>query len=60
MKTGDFTFELISKGCYIKRNGSNHDILYSPITKRKFQIPRHKSQELGRGLEMKARKALGV
>jgi len=28
-------------GCYFVRSGGNHEIWKSPITNRKFQIPRH-------------------
>lgn len=60
MKTKQFCAELIAKGCFVKSHGSRHDIWYSPITNKTFPIPRHGSQELGKGLEYKARKVLGV
>ncbi|MGO4963568.1 hypothetical protein ACTQ4Z_07215 [Anaerovoracaceae bacterium Sow4_D4] len=31
-------------GCRKIRDGANHEIWYSPITDRKFQVPRHQSQ----------------
>lgn len=60
MKTKQFCAELTAKGCFVVSHGGRHDIWYSPITDRTFPIPRHPSLELGKGLEHKARKALGI
>ncbi len=42
--------ELIRKvkkaGCKFESQGTNHEWWYSPITDKKFQIPRHQSQEI--------------
>lgn len=60
MKTRELVLELKAAGCYIKRNGSNHDIWFSPITNKSCPIPRHQSKELGTGIELKIRQTLGV
>lgn len=60
MKTKDFIKQLIEAGCELVRNGSRHDIWYSPITDKKFQVPRHGSKEIPSGTESKIRKDSGV
>lgn len=60
MKVSKFIAEISAKGCTILRHGANHDIWYSPATGDKFALPRHGSQELPKGLEIQARKKLGV
>lgn len=60
MKMKQFRAELIAAGCVIVRNGSNHDIFWSPITKKKWPVGRHQSQEVPPGTERKAREVLGV
>ena len=60
MKQKEFCAELLSAGCRIIRHGASHDIWYSPITGRKWALPRHVSHELAVGTEKKARKVLGV
>ena len=60
MKTNDFVQELRAAGCEFLRNGSNHDIWYSPITNKLFQVPRHGSKEIPTGTEKNIRKVSGV
>jgi hypothetical protein len=60
MKQKAFIAELRSAGCYLLRHGAGHDIWFSPITGKKFSLPRHGSQELSKGLEQRARKELGI
>ncbi|MDE6510782.1 MAG: type II toxin-antitoxin system HicA family toxin [Muribaculaceae bacterium] len=60
MNTRQFCAELSAKGCFVVSHGGRHDTWFSPITNKTFQIPRHPSQELGKGLECKARKVLGI
>lgn len=45
MKYSEVERKLIKSGCRFISHGSNHDWWYSPITDRRFQIPRHKSEE---------------
>lgn len=60
MKTSDFCNELRSAGCFIIRNGSRHDIWYSPKTGAKYPIPRHQSQELSKRIEKEARRLFNL
>lgn len=46
MKVSELLRLLTRAGCSIYRHGSNHDIWYSPITGKKFLVPRHKTEEL--------------
>lgn len=48
MKYSEITRRLKSAGCYIKKEGSNHTLWYSPITGRMFPVSRHKSEEAKR------------
>ncbi len=38
--------QLRAAGCYKIREGANHEIWYSPITGKRFTVPRHDAQEL--------------
>lgn len=58
MKTKQFVKELKAAGCYLVRHGSEHDVWFSPITGEKVAIPRHGSQELGKGLERRLRRKM--
>lgn len=58
MKTKQFVQELKTAGCRLVRHGSEHDVWSSPITGNKVAIPRHESQELGKGLERKLRRRM--
>ena len=60
MKTNELVAELVSAGCYILRNGANHDIWFSPITNQKCPVPRHGSKEIPKGTERQIRKSLGI
>ena len=61
MKYGKLITELSDAGCYLVRHGGNHDIWYSPITSRKFPLPRHgTNKEVPLGTEKSIRQASGV
>ncbi len=60
MRIAELVKELKNNGCFKKRDGTNHEIWYSPITNKKFQIPRHYSDELPTGTEKSIRKQSGV
>ncbi len=45
MKYSEVERALKKAGCYFVSHGANHDWWFSPITNRKFQISRHKSEE---------------
>ena len=44
MKTQELMKILRKNGCYIKRNGSRHDIWYSELSQKEFTVPRHKAE----------------
>lgn len=44
MKTQELVKILRKNGCYIKRNGSRHDIWYSELSQKEFIVPRHKAE----------------
>jgi len=44
MKTQELIKILRKHGCFIKRNGSWHDIWYSEISHKEFTVPRHKNE----------------
>lgn len=41
MKTSELNQILKISKCYLVRNGSRHDIWFSPVTGRQFAVPRH-------------------
>jgi predicted RNA binding protein YcfA (HicA-like mRNA interferase family) len=46
MKISEAIRKLNKAGCYFLEHGTNHDWWYSPITEKRFQVPRHQTQEL--------------
>lgn len=58
MKTRQLKQLLTKAGCFKLREGSGHEKWYSPITGLSDFIPRHDSQELPKGLEVRLRKKL--
>ncbi|MBV9008147.1 MAG: type II toxin-antitoxin system HicA family toxin [Verrucomicrobia bacterium] len=58
MKRREFVRELISRGCYLKRHGGNHDIYYNPQNGRVAPVPRH--AEVKDSLARAIRKQLGL
>lgn len=60
MKFSELIRELESAGCYIKRNGGNHDWYYSPVTGASFPVGRHFSQEVPRGTLNTIKKKAGI
>ena len=60
MKTSELTVALLNAGCYILRNGSRHDIWFSPITNCKFPVPRHGAKEIPKGTEKSIKKQAGI
>ena len=51
---------LKKQGCYIMREGANHEQWYSPITGSTFSIGRHKTEEVKSGTLKSILKAAGV
>jgi len=60
MKTSEATRKLSKAGCIFKEHGGEHDCWYSPITKKRFRVPRHPSQELAIGTKRNIEKTSGV
>lgn len=46
MKYSELRRILRDHGCYPIREGANHEIWFSPITKRRFPVARHGSEEV--------------
>ena len=45
MKYSVLTKKLKKGGCQFTEHGTNHDVWYSPITGKEFQVPRHIGNE---------------
>ncbi len=60
MKFSELRKTLEKAGCYIKRNGANHDWYYSPISEQSFPVGRHLSQEVPTGTLNKILKQAGL
>ena len=60
MKTSELTAALLRAGCYILRNGSCHDVWFSPTTNCKFTVPRHGAKEIPKGTERSIKKQAGI
>ena len=50
MKTSELRKILRANGCYVVREGTNHEIWFSPITGKKFPVPRHGAKEMATGI----------
>jgi predicted RNA binding protein YcfA (HicA-like mRNA interferase family) len=60
MKTSEATRKLSKAGCEFVEHGGEHDCWYSPITGKRFRVPRHQSQELTKGTKGNIEKLSGV
>ncbi len=60
MKKGELIKLLSDAECYIIREGANHEIWYSPITNRRFTVPRHKGQDITIGTANSILKSAGL
>ena len=49
MKYSELRRILLNYGCYPVREGANHEIWFSPVTKRVFPVARHWSEEVYKG-----------
>jgi predicted RNA binding protein YcfA (HicA-like mRNA interferase family) len=58
LKRQEFIRELVNKGCFLKRHGSNHDIYVNPQNGKKAPVPRH--QEIRDSLCKLIRRQLGI
>ncbi|MCL2041886.1 MAG: type II toxin-antitoxin system HicA family toxin [Bacteroidales bacterium] len=60
MKISEALRKLKSAGCYFVEHGGGHDCWYSPITKKRFRVPRHLSHELAKGTKGDIEKLSGI
>lgn len=60
MTFGELKRLLKKNGCYFFRNGTNHEIWFSPKTCEKFPVGRHNSEEVKKGTLDSIKKAAGL
>lgn len=60
MKKNELTRKLAASGCYICRNGANHEWWYSPLTDSRFPISRHGVNEIPKGTLKSIEKQSGI
>ncbi len=60
MKYSEIKKKLRKAGCYIHRQGSNHEWWYSPLTNSKFAVSRHNTEDAREGTKRAIEKQSGV
>ena len=60
MKKSELTKKLMNAGCQFIRNGTRHEVWYSPLTDHEFTLPRHQAKEVANGTLNKIEKQSGV
>jgi len=60
MKSSELVRLLMRDGWFVQRQSGSHMILIHPTKKGKIVCPSHGSQEVGKGLEKKIKKAAGI
>jgi predicted RNA binding protein YcfA (HicA-like mRNA interferase family) len=60
MKTNEALRKLNKEGCFFIEHGREHDCWYSPITQKRFRVPRHGTQELATGTRKSIEKLSGI
>ncbi|MCI8604451.1 MAG: type II toxin-antitoxin system HicA family toxin [Ruminiclostridium sp.] len=60
MTFGELKRLLKKNGCYLDREGSRHEVWYSPITGKRFQVGRHSSEEVATGTLKNIKKDAGI
>lgn len=60
MNYGELKRELKKCGCYIIREGANHEIWFSPVTNKQFPIGRHTKEEVPIGTLNSIKRAAGL
>ena len=60
MKITELKKKLKMAGCYYVSDGKNHEWWWSPITKQRFQIPRHMTADVGDKLMNYVKEQSGV
>lgn len=60
MSVSELKKQLKQGGCFVDREGTNHEIWYSPITKKHFPVPRHDSKDIPKGTVNRILKDAGL
>lgn len=60
MTTAELIRLLKKHGCYLFRNGANHDIYKSPITGKQFSVGRHMKEEVRTGTLRNILRSAGI
>lgn len=60
MRYSELEKDLKKAGCKVFREGANHTMWYSPITRQYFPVSRHKTEEIPKGTLKSIRKAAGL
>ncbi|MBS9773824.1 MAG: type II toxin-antitoxin system HicA family toxin [Tenacibaculum sp.] len=60
MKYSEIKKKLKKAGCYIDRQGSNHEWWFSPITNKRFAVSRHNTEDAREGTKRAIGKQSGV
>lgn len=60
MKCSELKKILKQYGCHKHNEGSNHEIWYSPISDRKFQVGRHNNEDVRKGTYNSILKQAGI
>lgn len=60
MKYSELERKLKDAGCWVKREGSDHRMWYSPITNQSFPVGRHKTEEVKTGTLKSIMRAAGL
>lgn len=60
MKTSELAKLLKKSGSYFLEHRGEHDLWYSPITRKEFMLPRHPSKEIPTGTVNKIKKDAGL
>lgn len=60
MKYSELKKLLRKHGCYVLRQGGNHEIWYSPASGKMFPVSRHDVEEVYRGTLMQIIKQSGI
>ena len=60
MKYSELKKILTQSGCYKSSEGSNHEIWFSPVNNKKFQVGRHNSEDVKKGTYNTILKQAGI
>jgi len=60
LKVSELTKLLKKAKCKLTQHGKEHDEWYSPITGKKFRVPRHQSKEMANGTVNRILKDAGL